>query len=92
MSNRAVCTSGNYERESMDGDGHILDPRPGTVPGLTASATVVAPTAILADALATAAFVLGPVDGVQLLERVGVEGMILSTSLARAATRDFGRA
>ena len=43
-----------------------------------ASATVVAPTAMLADALATAAFVLGPVEGIRLLERHGVDGVLLS--------------
>ena len=93
VSNRAVCTSGDYERQSpVERDGHhILDPRAGTSATLVASATVVAPTAMAADALATAAFVLGPVDGIRLLERQGVEGLLLSPSLERFATRGFGR-
>ncbi len=45
------------------------------------SVTVVAQTAMLADALATAAFVLGPESGIQLLERMGVDGLIVSSTL-----------
>ena len=56
VSDKAVCTSGDYER----GRTHILDPRTGAAAVRVASVTVVAPTAMLADALATAAFVLGP--------------------------------
>jgi thiamine biosynthesis lipoprotein ApbE len=40
-----------------------------------------------ADALATAAFVLGPAEGLELLEREGVEGLIFTRSLERFATR-----
>ena len=49
--------------------------------------TVVAPTAMAADALATAAFVLGPIDGIRLLEGQGVDGLIVSPTLERYATR-----
>jgi thiamine biosynthesis lipoprotein ApbE len=48
---------------------------------------VVAPTALLADALATAAFVLGPDEGVRLLERHGVDGLLVSPTLDRFATQ-----
>ncbi len=54
VSDGAVCTSGDYERGA-----HILDARSGEPARAVASATVVAPSAMLADALATAAFVLG---------------------------------
>jgi thiamine biosynthesis lipoprotein len=53
--------------------------------------TVVAPTAMLADALATAAFVLGPSDGLALLRRHGVEGLILTPSLERFETAALPR-
>ncbi len=91
-SNQAVCTSGDYERRLLDAgpDGaehHILDPRTGASPHGVASATVVAPGAMLADALATAAFVLGPEDGIRLLERLGVEGLIVTPELHRRQTR-----
>jgi thiamine biosynthesis lipoprotein len=82
ISNQAVCTSGDYER----GD-HLLDPRTGTPAQAVASATVVASGAMLADALATAAFVLGPEEGIPLLERMGVDGLIVTPSLERYETR-----
>ncbi len=76
ISNRAVCTSGDYERGA-----HLLDPRVGETAHTLASATVIAPTAMLADALATAAFVLGPEQGIALLERMGVEGLLITPAL-----------
>jgi thiamine biosynthesis lipoprotein len=88
VSDRAVCTSGDYERR-VGGEGlrhHILDPRSGHSPGAVASATVVAPTALLADALATAACVLGPAEGLRLLDRLGVEGLLLTPELERFET------
>ena len=91
ISDRAVCTSGDYDRlSSAENAGHhILDPRTGASAHAVASVTVVAPTAILADALGTAAFVLGLVDGVQLFERLGVEGLIISPELeCYASSRD----
>ncbi len=89
VSNRAVCTSGDYERQSPTEDNghHILDPRKGVTAKDVASVTVVAPNAMLADALATAAFVLGPAEGIQLFDRLGVDGLIVSTTLERYSTR-----
>lgn len=88
VSNQAVCTSGDYERPAASGGGHhILDPRTGASPHAVASATVVASGAMLADALATAAFVLGPEAGIQLLNRMGVDGLIVTPELERYETR-----
>jgi thiamine biosynthesis lipoprotein len=81
ISDRAVCTSGDYERGQ-----HILDPRRSEAAHGVASATVIAPCAMLADALATAAFVLGPEAGIPLLTRMGVEGLIVTASLDRYRT------
>lgn len=86
VSDQAVCTSGDYERGR-----HILDPRSGDSPADVASATVVASSAMLADALATAAFVLGPVEGIRLLERHGVEGLIVTPTLERHETAGLRR-
>jgi thiamine biosynthesis lipoprotein len=81
VSNQAVCTSGDYERPA-----HILDPRAGTPARSVASATVVAAGAMLADGLATAAFVMGPEDGIRLLNRHGVDGLIVTSDLCRYET------
>jgi len=81
VSNQAVCTSGDYERGL-----HILDPKTRSSATTAASVTVLAPTAMLADALATAAFVLGPAKGIELLERLEVDGLIFTPELDRFAT------
>jgi thiamine biosynthesis lipoprotein len=91
VSDAAVCTSGDYERTAPDEPGghHIVDARAGvTATGVT-SVTVRAASAMVADALATAAFVLGPVEGMALLQRHAVEGMMLTPSLERFATPGF---
>ncbi len=66
LRNRGVATSGDAEKSLEIGGvrySHILDPRTGVgLPG-GAQATVVAPNATLADALATAVCVLGPEAG-----------------------------
>jgi len=90
-SNVAVCTSGDYQRRT-GGDAsraghHIIDPRTGASTTALASVTVLAASAMVADALATAAFVLGPADGVHLLERHGVDGLLVTPTLERFATR-----
>jgi thiamine biosynthesis lipoprotein len=89
VSNRAVCTSGDYEKRTVaeEQGHHILDPRTGSSANAVASVTVIAPTAMLADALATAAFVLGPAEGIQLFDRLAVDGLIISPGLERYATR-----
>lgn len=93
VSDAAVCTSGNYERRSeSDPDArHLVDPRDGGVPGTLVSATVIASSAMLADALATAAFVLGPVEGRRLLDDHGVCGVLFSADLERIVTEGCGR-
>lgn len=78
----AVATSGDYRNVRRVGGRlvcHAIDPRSGEpIDHDLASATVVAPTCAAADALATATLVLGPVDGLALLERIeGVEGYLL---------------
>jgi thiamine biosynthesis lipoprotein len=93
VSNQAVCTSGDYERhasgDGKTGEHHILDPRTGSSPRAVSSATVVASGAMLADALATAAFVLGPEQGIQLLNRMGVAGLIVTADLERRETGEL---
>ena len=88
VSNTAVCTSGDYERKSATDERvhHIMDARTGQSAAALASVTVVAPSAMVADALATAAFALGPADGLRFLERQGVRGLMVTPSLERLET------
>jgi thiamine biosynthesis lipoprotein len=81
VSDQAVCTSGDYERRTVDGlEHHLVDPRTGRSARALASVTVVAPIALAADGLATAAFILGPERGLRLLEREGVGGLLITPS------------
>lgn len=63
LSNAAVATSGKYVR----GD-HLVDGRTGRSPSHHVSVSILAPTAIAADALATAVFVLDAPRGLALVE------------------------
>jgi thiamine biosynthesis lipoprotein len=76
----AVCTSGDYQRRAgaNQSAGHILDARTGTSVNDLASVTVVAPTAMAADGLSTAAMILGRERGIQLLEDQGVGGLLIA--------------
>lgn len=77
----AVATSGQYERFRQEGGrrwGHILDPRSGYPSENLLSVTVVAERAALADAAATACFVLGRTAGRIFLESIpGCEGILV---------------
>ncbi len=88
ISDAAVCTSGDYERKATDtiATHHIIDPRTGESATALASATVVAPTAMVGDAFATAAFVLGPAEGIELLDRHGLDGLLFTPALERFTT------
>ncbi len=84
LANRAVATSGNYRRgELIDGHwySHIVDPRTGQPADRVISATVVAPAATDAGALATAFNVLSPAESVKLAAGMpGVEYLIVTRS------------
>jgi thiamine biosynthesis lipoprotein len=87
VTDRAVCTSGDYERvrpqHQTNGATvhHLRDGRTGDTAAALASVTVLAPTAMVADALATAAFALGPDDGSALLSRHGVDALLITPAL-----------
>ncbi|MDN5310139.1 MAG: FAD:protein transferase [Methanolobus sp.] len=81
MENMAVATSGNYERYFNEAAkvSHISDPRTGYPSQSLMSATVIAGSAMDADAFATALFVLGEEDGIEMIERLdGVECLIIT--------------
>jgi thiamine biosynthesis lipoprotein len=79
--NGAVATSGDtWQFVEIDGKrySHIIDPRTGW--GLTthSSVTVLAPDGMTADGLATAVSVLGPQEGLALVEQTpGVAALIV---------------
>ncbi|MEO0651482.1 MAG: FAD:protein FMN transferase, partial [Planctomycetota bacterium] len=69
LHHRSVATSGNSEqRLEVDGEplGHLLDPRTGRPAPDFGSLTVLAPTALQADALSTGLYVLGPERALEL--------------------------
>ena len=79
-------TSGDYERFFL-ADGrrfhHILDPDTGAPARGARSVTIVAPSAMLADALSTGVFVMGAEAGMALVERLPeVEAVIVTAGNA----------
>jgi len=69
---QSVSTSGDYETfyyRAGRRRSHIIDPRSGTPVSAMQSVTVIARSGIASDAFATALFVLGPEDGLALIER-----------------------
>jgi thiamine biosynthesis lipoprotein len=84
LRNQAIATSGNYEKFIEVGEdrlGHLIDPRSGNPAEAMLSATVVAPTAMQADAASTTAFLLGHTAGAKCVqERSGTDYVFLSSS------------
>lgn len=73
LDNNAVVTSGDYERFLyLEGEryGHIIDPRTGYPSKGVISCTVFAPKAELADALATALYVMGVEKGIAFIDQI----------------------
>ena len=72
MRDGAVATSGNYEiffdKEKMFH--HIVNPRTGLSPELNTSVSVLAHTAMDADALSTSVFVMAPQRGIQFINNM----------------------
>jgi thiamine biosynthesis lipoprotein len=77
----AICTSGDYERVSDQGH-HIIEPSSGEAVAEVISLTAIGPTAMAADALSTASFVMGPNRGMSFLQTQGLEGLIVDSSLS----------
>jgi len=84
LRNRALATSGDYRNYFLE-DGvrrsHVIDPRTGRpVANGVVSVTVLAPTCMEADGLATAVMVMGEEAGLALVERLaGVEALVVVT-------------
>ncbi|MFH0838895.1 MAG: FAD:protein FMN transferase [Candidatus Omnitrophota bacterium] len=83
LKDKAIATSGDYERFIMlEGRrfSHILNPKTGyPVEDIPMSVTIIAGDCMSADALATTVFVLGPAEGLTLLNNTAnVSGIIIS--------------
>lgn len=74
--NASFSTSGDYEHAFFDQDGkrwhHILDPKTGLPSEKSMSVTVMTSEGIYADALSTAAFVLGPQKALRMFSRIAL--------------------
>jgi FAD:protein FMN transferase len=97
LSDGAIATTGDYERGYEIGDtvySHIIDPENAQpVNGPVVSATIVAKSTELADALATAVFTMGADAGLEMLTNMpGVDGLIVTrrgSELVASCTREF---
>lgn len=85
----AICTSGAYARRTERGH-HLIDPGTGDAAIQMHSATVVAPQAAIADALATAVFVLGVERGAALLREQQVDGLLIDAHGALTMVHGWG--
>ncbi|MDB2330975.1 FAD:protein FMN transferase [Alteromonas sp.] len=73
LENTAISTSGDYER-FFEADGkryhHILSPKTGKSVYEVQSVSIIGPISTMNDALSTSVFVLGVVDGMNLINRL----------------------
>jgi thiamine biosynthesis lipoprotein len=93
LTDGAVATSGDYLR-GFDHEGrrygHILDPRTGMpVANSCQAASVIASSCVLAGVLSTAAFIVGPAEGIDLIQQHGGAQGCITTDRARHQTRRF---
>jgi len=84
LADGTLSTSGDYERFFIK-DGvryhHLIDPDSGRPARGARSVTIVADRALIADVLSTGVFILGPADGMALIERLPqVEGVIVTAT------------
>ncbi len=83
---RAVFTSGNYERFREDAGvryPHIIDPRSGWPVAAVPSVTVVAQDGARADAAATALVVAGPEEWLQVASSLGMDAVLVIDEAGR---------
>lgn len=82
LEDMALVTSGGYEKYFVyknERYGHILDPRTGYPAKGLKSVSILCPDAELADALATAVYVMGEQQGMKLINQLkGIECLIIT--------------
>lgn len=92
LAGRCLATSGDYATRFDDTftSHHLLDPRNGQSAIDLASVSIVADTGLAADALSTAAFILGPEAGRQLIAATpGVDALFVTRDGRTWASREF---
>lgn len=80
LSDHAFSTAGDYERAYVASGKryhHIIDPRTGQPAMACRSVTIWAPTALLADEIDDAVFILGPEKGMKLVESIEGVGAVI---------------
>jgi FAD:protein FMN transferase len=80
VTDHAFSTAGDYERSYLvDGKRyhHIIDPRTGYPATASRSVTIWAPTALLADEIDDAVFILGPEKGLALVDSIDGVGAVI---------------
>ena len=80
VSDHAFSTAGDYERSYIVGGKryhHIIDPRTGYPATASRSVTIWAPTALVADEIDDAVFILGPEKGLALVESLDGVGAVI---------------
>ncbi|MBX3209860.1 MAG: FAD:protein FMN transferase [Labilithrix sp.] len=80
VTDHAFSTAGDYERAYVVGGKryhHIIDPRTGQPATACRSVTIWAPTALLADEIDDAVFILGPEKGMKLVESLDGVGAVI---------------
>ena len=92
LQDRCLSTSGDYATRFTDDHRHhhLLDPRTGLSPAQWASVSVAAPSALEADALSTALFLLGPEEAKEMVESLDrVDALFVSKSGEVTTTEGF---
>ena len=81
--NQAIATSGDYQNYFVKNKvryHHLLNPETGWPAKGTQSATIISNNAMLADAMATAVFIMGPERGIEFIEsQKGLEGFLITS-------------
>lgn len=84
LNNISVATSGDYEQffeKKNKRFHHIINPKTGLPSLETQAVTIISEKNVDADALATGVFVIGPVEGLIIIESLkNVEGLIVDSS------------
>jgi thiamine biosynthesis lipoprotein len=84
LNSKSVATSGDYEQYFKNKGkrySHIIDPVTGYPADKSISVTVISDHCIDADALATGMFVLGPINGIKLIETLpNIEGLMIDST------------